>query len=283
MIYTKNGGSITDVYDVDGVKLSEAYDIDCNRLMPFALKVMQYNVGQWYVGDHDNVPAAEDEAYFLLQNSIIETYDADILLLEEYTAQFSKAGRTALSMLTERYPYYHEQTDGTTTTVTQRAVFSKYPLSDYTTHALHAGYYFDTCYVTVNGKNIYLGCAHFHWNNPDYRAAEAESVLADISGKPYVIFGGDLNTADCFDTSGEGYLTVVKKFVDAGYTVGNGGEFGFIPTYGGGTSELTSCLDNIIVTPNITINSIIADQTKLTDSIVAKIDHVPLVATLTVG
>ena len=282
--YDRDGTLILSQYDIIGDILLQAYDIAGNELIPvdgFTLKVMQYNVGQWYVGDHDNVPANEDETYYNLQSGMIENADADILFLEEYTAQFSKAGRTSVSMLSNAYPYYHEQTNGTTTTVTQRAIFSKYPISNYQTHTLHDGYYYDTCTVTVHNKQIHLVVTHFHWSNVSYRSAEADTVLADIENYDYTILGGDLNTADNFDTSGVGYTTVVKKFIDAGYNVANGGRFGFLRTYGGST-VLDSCLDNVIASSNILINSVTIDQTKVNDSIVAKVDHVPMIAVLTV-
>lgn len=287
-IYSVHGDELLSVYDISGTSLESAFDIGGEIVFTrnFPLKIMQYNVGQWYVGDHDNVPADKDEVYYALQSGIISQNDPDVLLLEEYTAQFSKAGRTSISMLQSSYPYYHEQTDGTTTTVTQRAIYSKYPISNYVTHKFSdSNYYYDTCTITINGIGILFAVTHLHWNNRTYRAQEVQTILSGISEAPYVIIGGDFNTSDCFSTSGADYIDVVKPFVDAGYNVGNAGDFGFIDTYSGQSAAPYTfyVLDNIVVSSNIVFESVAADTTKLTDGLNEKVDHLPLVATVIVG
>lgn len=285
-VYDINGSGIATVYDTNGDGLAQAYDIDGNALLGARnIKVMQYNVGQWYIGSHDNVPSAKDADYYALQNSIITSNDADILLLEEYTAQFSKAGRTSLSMLQGSYPYYHEQTDGTTTTVVQRAIFSKFPISNYVTHKFSdSNYYYDSCTVTINGIAITLVVTHLHWSNLTYRKNEAQTILTDVSNDTRFIIGGDFNTVEAQDTSGQDYIDVVKPFIDAGYNVANFGDFGIIPTYSGGTTMTdTTNLDNIITSANISILNAYTDTTKATDNIVEVIDHLPLIAELQIN
>ena len=287
-VYNKSGTIISSAYNVGGSLLPQAYDIDGTPILSgIPLKVMQYNCGQWYVGDHDNVPADKDEEYYALQNGMIQQNNPDILLIEEYTAQFSKAGRTALSMLQSDYPYYHEQTNGTTTTVVQRAIFSKYPLSNYQTHIFtsHSNYYFDSCTITVANIPITVVALHFHWNNRTYRTQEAAALLEFAESNQYVIIGGDFNTVDCSDTSGADYIAEIKPFVDAEYNVANCGEFGFLGTYTGNSSApyTMSVLDNIITSSNIDIDSVTVDETKLTDLIGEKVDHLPIIAELTIN
>lgn len=282
-IYDKSGNALTQVFDKNGVQLGIAYDKNGDVVysrQSINAKVMQYNCGQWYIGSHDNVPADLDEAYYDLQYGIVTENNADVILLEEYTAQFSKAGRTALSWLGQIYPYYHEQTNGTTTTVTQRAIYSKYPISNYATHPFNDGstYYFDSCDITINGLSIHFIVTHLHWNDISKRASEASLILADANQYEYVVIGGDFNTTDNFDTSGADYVAILKPFVDAGYKLANGGEFDFLTTYGDGNSSTTACLDNIIISSNIYFNFVTVDRTKETDDIVAKIDHEPVIA-----
>lgn len=287
-IYDYSGQQLNAAYDADGTSINIAYDYEGNVVFNagFPLKILQYNVGQWYIGDHDNVPSDKDAAYYALQSGIISQNDADILLLEEYTAQFSKAGRATLSMLFPSYPYFHEETNGTTTTVTQRAIYSKYPISNYTAHKFSdSNYYYDTCTITINGIEILVAVTHLHWNNRTYRAQEVQTILSGVSGSQYVIIGGDFNTTDCFSTSGLDYIAVVKPFLDAGYRAANAGDFGFIGTYTSGSSApyTMTVLDNIVVSSNITFKSVQADQTKLTDGLNEKVDHLPLIATLQIG
>ena len=289
-VYDKNGNALSAVYDKTGAPLDVAYDRNGNIVFqknPTTLKVMAYNCGQWYIGSHDNVPADRDAEYYALQNGIIESVDADVLLLEEYTAQFSKAGRTALSMLQSKYPYYHEQTDGSTTTVAQRAIFSKYPISSYSAHSFGgagSGYYYDTCFLTVDRFNIFLVVTHLHWNNLTERAREAGILISAVQNHPRFIIGGDFNLVDFYSINGEDYQQVIKPFVDKGYNIANGGAFGFIPTYcdTADGAEWTN-LDEIVTSANITIDSVTTDKTKVTDSINDKIDHLPLIAELTIS
>lgn len=288
-VYDKNGNVVTSVYGKDGNPLNVAYDKNGTviyRKNPITLKVMQYNCGQWYIGSHNNVPSDKDAEYYALQSGIIQNVDADVLLLEEYTAQFSKAGRTALSMLQSMYPYYHEETNGTTTTVTQRAIYSKYPISNYVTHPFNDGttYYYDTCTITIDGIPIMIGCAHLHWNDLQKRVAEAQMILNTLSSATRFILGGDFNMADFSSTSGADYQQVIKLFVDEGYHIANGGDFGFIPTYCGTADGASwSNLDQIITSANITINSVTTDNTKATDSIADVIDHIPLIGTFSIN
>lgn len=291
-IYNVSGTQIVSAYDKSGQSLGTAYDVNGAVVYTreFSFKVMQYNCGQWYKGLHDNVTAEDDEKYYELQSGMIYSDNPDVLCLEEYTAQFSKAGRTAKSFLEPLFPYYHEQTDGTTTTVPQRAIYSKYPITDYTPHTFTdgSGYYYDSCTITINGLPIHFIVTHLHWNDINKRATEAATIKANADRYDYVVICGDFNTVDNFDTSGADYQAILKPFVDDGYKLANGGAFGFMKTCGGTSGgvpvpEATHCLDNIIVSENITIDSVTVDHTKETDEIPDIIDHLPLVAELTIG
>ena len=280
--YDIDGQLMNAVYDADGT-VSSAYDIDGNLLSELKVRLCAYNCGQWYIGGHDNIPAEYDETYYALQSGMISDIDADILLLEEYTAQFSKAGRTALSWLSQIYPYYHEQGNGTTTTVQQRAVYSKYPIANYTTHAFTdgSGYYFDTCTITVHGIPITVAVTHMHWNNRTYRVQEVGEILSVVASSDRFIVGGDFNLEDYYDTSGSDYTQTMKPFRDGGYNIANGAGFGFLTTYSDDpTGTYTGCLDNIVTSANITIDDVFVDTTKETDGLADKIDHMPLVADL---
>lgn len=288
-VYGFRGNALDHIYGVDGEELKNAYDVDGNLIydgdVSKSIKVMQYNCGQWYDGGHDNVPASKDAEYYDLQTKMIDDANPDILALEEYTAQFSKAGRTALSFLSQRFTYYHEQTDGTTTTVTQRAIFSKYPISDYVTHRFQDAdnntYYYDTCTIMVGDTPVHFIITHLHWNNRTYRNNESALILADANNYETVIICGDMNTVDCYNTSGADYNAVLKKFVDDGYHLANGGDFGFIYTLENSGTEY--CLDNIITSSNILIESVYADRTKINDEITDATDHLPLIATLQIN
>ena len=292
-IFDASGNTLYAAYDANGNELVKAYDKDGVEIWsaaPIVIKVMQYNVGQWYDGGHDNVPADKDEAYYELQSGMIAAANADVLILEEYTAQFSKAGRTALSMLQANYPYYHEETNGTTTTVTQRAIFSKYPISNYSAHkygSTGGNYYYDTCTITIDGVDILFAVTHMYYNSngsTTERAREAQVLINAVSSAEYFVIGGDFNLLDCKSTSGADYQDVLKQFIDAGYHVANCADFGFLITYSDQpVGTWTGCLDEIVTSSNIALSNVYVDETKLSDQLTDKTDHMPLIATLTIN
>ena len=293
-IYSLSGSEIQTCYNKSGGSLSQAYDVSGNALMYGTLKVATYNVGQWYLGNHDNVPANRDAEYYALQNGMISSIDPDILLLEEYVDQFSKAGRTALSMLQQHFPYIRSQGGGSTTTGYGRCICSKYPITNYTVRQYTHGtdYYFDSCNITAGGITFTVFVTHLHWmaGLPDTdREAEVAELISVASQMQNVIIGGDFNTAiggsATEEQNIERYNTFVKPFVDAGFNSANFSEFGnFVTCIDGPTAESNNWyLDNIYTSSNIEIVGAYVDTTKLTDGLNDKIDHMPLVAELSIG
>lgn len=289
-IYNMAGESISFAYSVDS-ELNTAYDISGEVVFQkqdmISLKVMTYNVGQWYIGGHDNVPADKDSIYYNLQNGIIQQTDADILLLEEYTKQFSKTGRTALSLLEQYYPYIHEQGGDSATSSNGRCIASKYPISNYTVRNFNDGskLYYDTCTITVNDIPITVLVTHLHWDNLSKRKSEINTIISLASGMDYLIGGGDLNTINCRNTSEEDYTNILLPLLSAGFHIANCGDFGFIGTHGADSSypNNLSILDNIFTSSNIQITNAYSDNTKLTDDIGDYIDHLPLIAELSIS
>ena len=101
MVYTCDGLALPHAFDYIGNNVNHIYDINGN-LLPNLLKIMTYNVGEWYIGDGTNVPAEDDQIYYDLQNGMIATQNPDILFIQEYWKVFSQTGRTAKSLL-EQY------------------------------------------------------------------------------------------------------------------------------------------------------------------------------------
>jgi len=287
-IYERNGTELNTAYDKAAAELDNAYSADGATVFvkDRTIKVMTYNVGTWYAGEHDNVPADKDAEYYALQKGIIESNDADIVCLEEYCKQFSKTGRTAISILQEcGYTYIHEQggDNPQASSANGRCIASKYPISNYTDRNFNdgSGTYYDSCVVSVNGIQINLVITHLHWNDRDKRASEIALIMSLLNGYTRFILAGDFNTTDCYDTSGADYTAVIKQLVDAGYNLANCADFGFILTYyNTPVSEWTGVLDNIVSSSNIRILDVEVDDTKLYDELPERVDHIPLIATL---
>lgn len=298
-VYNKQGQPLSIVYGKNGLPLSAVYNKSGNKIFPDApttIKVMTYNVGQWYLGNHDNVPANLDQAYYDLQNGMIARNNPDILLLEEYTKQFSKTGRTAISMLSQYFPYIHEQGgDNPTSSIGNgRCICSKYPITNYVVGNFNdgSGLYADRCEITVGDMVINVFVTHLNWGTGDdndrKRQQEIATIISTAQGMENVIVGGDFNNTfwgnDTEARRETKYNMYVKPFIDAGFETANYGEWGYLVTCIDGTEESGPeniyLLDDIFVRGNMTIENAYVDTTKMTDSIVEKIDHMPLIAVL---
>ena len=219
-IYNKGGALLDRAYAVGGSELSAAYDIGGVQVFPEGthLRICTYNVGQWYLGTKDNVPANLDEAYYALQNGMISSIDADILCLEEYWDQFSKAGRTAVSMLGQYYDYI-ETKNGSANDYYGRAICSKYPILSYTSHnyTVDALRYFDEAKVSIEGTDVYVFVTHLSSSSSTYRAQQATELLEFIEANnkmPYIICG-DFNS-NLKDPMSEYNIAVYQQYLDNG-------------------------------------------------------------------
>lgn len=291
-IFTINGDELFSAYDMQGDELSTAYSIsgDVIYTKTRTVKVMTYNVGTWYYGGHDNVPVDKDVEYYSLQNGMIERDNPDILCMNEYCKQFSKTGRSALSMLEQYFPYIHEQggDNPSASNANGRCIASKYPITNYTVRNFNdgSGLYYDSCTITVNGIPITVVVTHLYYSASDAtrRISELRTIISFMQTQERCIVCGDLNTLDCKSTSGADYISMIQLLLDAGFHIANCGNFGFLVTYSDEpVGTYTGCLDNIVTTANIGILSASVDTTKLSDGLSEKTDHMPLIATLQIG
>ncbi len=285
-IYDVNETRVMKAYDLNGDMPSLAYDIEGNLVYtkePITLKAMTYNVGQWWCGTGSNVPAEKDEMYYALQNGMIQNVNADVLFLNEYRDEFSETGRTALSLLEQYYPYIETRSGGKGLYI-GRAICSKYPLLNYQTHSYNNGnYYYDSADILVDGIPITIVVTHMP-TVEDSRLACIPVLISFLKQKSRFICCGDINTLDCRSESGADYTNMIVPLLDAGFNLANCSEFGFLVTYSDTPSgTYVGCLDNIITSPNISINSAHVDTTKLTDDITDRVDHMPLIAELEIN
>ena len=290
LIYNKDGEVLTSAFSINSTPLTVAYNVEgepiwSNNTEP--LKVMSYNVGGWYIGSGANIPSAYDGLYYALHRGIIEQNDPDILVIQEYWDIFSKTGRTALSMLSEYFPYI-EARNGTDSYM-GRCICSKYPISNYTQRSFknESIRYYDSCTITINDKPITFVNTHFGLTN-EKRTEQAKELLAYLKTLDRFIACGDYNTVEALNDTGEDYVSIIQPMLDARFHVANCSTFGFLETYVGDVNKESAiengkqilCLDNIITSKNIGILSVEVDETKLTDNINALVDHLPIMANL---
>lgn len=285
MIYNKDGTALNVAYNKSGEPLQYAYDKDGNVIFSASvpvIKVMSYNCGQWYYGSGDNVPSAKDAEYYALQNGMIANADADILCINEYWDTFSKTGRTALSMLSQYYPYI--QTQGGASGYYGRAICSKYPLTNFTHHsyANESARYYDSATVTVD--NIPITVVVTHLATDSKRTAQITELINYLKQLDMFICCGDYNTltiTGAVTTEAQDYTDIIAPLLAQGFHLANCADEGFLITYSDSpTGTYVGCLDNIVTSSNISVLSASIDETKLTDSIADKVDHMPLIATV---
>ena len=293
-IYDADGTQLFKLYDADGEELLSAYDADGSLIytaQPLNLKVMTYNVGGWYTGVGTSVPSDYDQLYYDLQNGIIQQNSPDILCIEEYRDQFTTGGRTALSLLSQYFPYI--RTNGGDTNYWGRAVCSKYPIQSYTEHfyANESQRYYGNAVINAKGRVLNVLVTHLSTDQAK-REVQAGDLFRYCQTLTNVIACGDYNTTYARDTDPSSewsaeYYSCYKQFVDAGYHLANcAEENGWFDTYWQNEKKVWRSLDNIITSSNIAIDEVYTDNTKKTDPITDdpnwKIDHIPLIAELTV-
>lgn len=285
--YDYTGIQKFNAYGIDGVLKSVGYDVNGDvvyRRNPINLKLMEYNVGQWYIGDSNPVPTSKYDAYYALQYGIVSRANADVLAITEWRDQFGDS--TATAWLSTIYQNIHSV--GGTKLYNGRCICSKYPIKSYTQHYYVSqngrGNYYDVAVITVDGVDIQFIVTHLEASDTTVKAEQATELFnftQTLTG--LIIICGDFNSI-LVNPMSEGNLNIYKNFLDAGYTLANGGAFGILPTSCNGTDWSQSfAIDNIICPPTVTINSVSTDLAKTTDDINDKIDHVPLIANVTIS
>lgn len=287
MIYDADGTPRSTAWDASGGLLASAYDMEGNQLLaePVDMVVMTYNVGQWYIGDGGNIPSAKYADYYALQRGIISKYDPDIVAFQEYYDPFS-SGHTVESVIGE---YFSNHVNNATSGYSAKAIYTKdLAIGNYQAVSFQTGssQNYIKGSITVGGRTVWLLDAHLATSSQESnKVAQAAELFAAVSVLDYFIIFADFNTV-CKSVSDTEYTTIMKQFIDAGFHSANCSEqHGFIDSWTGGKSLLDTWYpcDHIITSANISINRVVADQTKVEDLIDETIDHIPLVAEITIN
>lgn len=292
MIYDINGNLLDSAYDIDSERLRYAYDksgtviYEDGGIVP--VKVMTYNVGQWYIGDGSVVPAAKESEYRNLIDTMLSQNDPDILIMCEYDTTFSDSGTTAEAVLSEFFPYINAHEYGGKNGL---GVASKFPISNYERHMFtNSGstwHSYDSFTVTVGSMPITVIATHLTYATESYRLAENEQLLSYVAGLDSFILAGDFNTTHCDSESTSDFTNMIKPYIDAGYNVANcNNTHGFHITFRNthDDSGYVGRLDNIITSSDLPIESVYVDNTKVTDTILDEpLDHLPLIAVLSLS
>lgn len=239
------------------------------------LKIASWNVGLFNNGI--NAPSTAESPQKMIDfRKIIGSIDAHVINTDEYR-QYFDAENTILAtpnVISFKYPY---NTQGTQ--VSGNVSFSKADISNATKKVFDSGSgkYFIWYEVNVNGKKVTVINAHLAIEEDPtvHRNSEIQELITFMSGKQYVILTGDFNVASQAE---------YNAFKTAGYTLCNGGDFGWFNTWpirsnipdGWQTTWPCENLDNIIVSSDITPQYVEMINCNISD-------HAPLVAELRIN
>lgn len=279
--FNKAGDEIFSVFDVGGIESDEAFDVAGNPvLQKNRLVVMSYNY-QWCNGINSQL---------VMQQAIMDKYSPDIIGLQE--AGINNRNATAFPALANQFLSGYTKQLSTQAT-NRNGIASKIPYTDFQsiryTENDDENWDYSKCYIEVDGKRIAWFNTHFTYrNNAETRERkhkQAKELFEAAELEDYAILTGDFNMFDLsFDS--DDYIGIGKQFADAGYHLANWNEdVGFVKTgtvltYATSLDQFLYASDNIIVSPNITIDRVVFDTTKLSYLNGDAIDHIPVVAWL---
>jgi len=227
--------------------------------------VMQYNVGSWYNGTSNPVPAEKYDKFVALQSGILDRYRPDFLMVEEFTDKFTTSTYAMDVLLRKRFSSivagkgsagYHGKCIAANRPLLNAGIYA-YTVDDRT---------YEKAYTYINGHKVCLIATHMSLTQ-SYIETQFEELLAIAENEEYVIICMDSNVSA--SPSASTYNTTLKLFADEGYIIANVGEFVTYPS-----SSLT--LDNIIFSPNFVLEDVIVDTQK--EDLEEGADHYPLVA-----
>lgn len=268
-VYNVDGTEISTVYDISGNNLNQAYDIDGQELLTNGIMVMTFNVQRWWGINADTT----------IMNSIFNAYKPLICGVQE-----TGTDGTLNYVGTQFQSGIAMQDIPNKPALLFNVPYINYSDVAYTTQGYETRGY-QKCYVTLQGQTVAIFNTHMQDSQPTVRAGQAAQLLADMNNEDYCIVFGDFNTVAMSVTDAD-YINVEKPFIDAGYNMANWAS-GFTDTWFDGTTVAGSsekyALDNIITSPNISIEEVFFDQRKIEAQTGLVIDHIPVAARLLIG
>ena len=285
MVYDINNNSSNVACGLDGNLLEQAYDINKNPLLSFEtdFKVMSYNVGSW-TAFGASATSSNQETWYTLQNDIISSEAPDFLGIQEYDDQI---GSYSVPVMIKQYlPYLFgvDKVSGKAgrALASKRRMKNSREVNFQNQNGEQRSYLITD--IFVNGKTVKFLTAHLALDKATI-ILQIQELLSTVNNYEYWILTGDFNI-NFPSSQSEGYNVLIKPFLDAGYNVANGADFGFIPTFSTkqpGDDSDWRCLDNIMCSSNIDITNVYVNRKKITDHAGYGIDHLPLIAEVVIN
>lgn len=288
-LFDMDGNPITTSFFVNGQELFSAYDKAGNTISK-TLKVMSFNVGCFY-SQYFPCPDNVTNEFYNRHRTIFNKHKPDLCGMPEwYDSIGSISSDVLMDEFWKTYIANYEAYQGSSKPHNAITFASKYPLSDasitaYTNQAGETRYY-QKAYLQIGNKKICF--ANTHLGTSDIRNSQFVELLNMLENEEYFIAVGDFNFR--IETAGDSeYDLSVQLAVNKGFNSAQSIDGIYMTGYHGETVESSTsitALDNIITSGNIKILSVEVDSTKITDGLCQEnniiIDHLPLIATLTI-
>lgn len=263
-------------------------DVSGDEVVTNKLTVMTFNIQRWGQNSTSNINYNAE-----IMATIFNKHKPDLVAFQEHWIASTLDGLTIADYLQNCWNglYVGEPTLTSLPNYT-KAISSHYPLKDTSSTMFESPCTeqrsYDKAYieVLVGAETKRIAVLNTHLDYTDNRYAQITELMNVALQEEYFIILGDLNTSIYTSVDDTDYVSMVKPFLDAGCNCANGGEYGIFNTHIKGTDESTgtlTALDHIITSGNISIDGVIRDTTKLDANTGLNIDHLPLVAYLTVN
>lgn len=241
------------------------------------VKVMQLNIGNFSYGAPPvGIPSGVYDQKLMNWKKFFGEVDCDIIGMEEYQPYLDveRTKSTETDLFSPLYPKtYHAPG------ASYLAMLARYKDTNYSHNQFSTGRYYIHSEVSIEGKFTDLYVVHLSPQTPSdggdvKRRQEVKELVDILKTKSRFIVFGDMNNYD---------REIMKPFTDSGFKMANGGYFGWYKTWmkknpDTGEYYLENFeIDNIIVSPNITIANVEVLYDEF-DNLTT--DHLPFIAEL---
>lgn len=206
------------------------------------ITIAHWNIGHFALGKSANSSISDSDAERMANyyHNMLDSMSIDILGLCEFNPTFSTGGEKAKDMIVENYPYSYI---GKKYSYNCNAIFSNGTLKESQEHVfpekVQTRYYVKSL-ININGIDVTFVETHLDWNQgangASYRKKQIENLVEEFKNSHYIIICADFNTSS---------LNEFQPFIDAGFSLSNGGEKGTLNTFPATSPK--SPIDNIIV------------------------------------
>ena len=290
-IYNKSGEQIFSAYELDGDEISTGYDVAGNIVYtsaPIQITAMSFNVGCFYT-QYFPCPNAKTEAFYQRHRTIFGNQEADLCGMQEWN---NAIGTISASVLMNEFfddtksSYVYPAVQTAALTMGSKYTISNLQLVQYQDQDANVRYY-QKAYVSIGGKTVCF--VNTHLGTSTIRNSQMVELLNMLENEEYFVAFGDFNFR--IETVGDSeYNLSVALALARGFHSAQNASGIYLTGYRGETvasSTSTTALDNIITSGNIDISNVHIDTTKFTDGLCEEneiiIDHVPIIATLTIN